>query len=151
MSENTSWKEDSSHSNPSDQTENPKIVSPPFVLIDDRNGETQQTYFNIDSTRTSSESFQEGETISLKSTSLRFACLLGLIFCLIFGLGMMIGSILLSILAILSFFKNETLNYRAWGCWKISFKTLCIAFGLAVGILFPQIVLNILGFKILRS
>ncbi len=67
---------------PDDIDQKSRFISPEFILIDDRNGKEQYTYFNSD------PSYKHPQPSSVKdSTSLRFICLLGLIFCSLFGLG----------------------------------------------------------------
>src|SRR4029077_16618373 len=74
--------------------EKPLFKRPEFIIIDDRRGKNRYTHFGTDSMRKPKESFQKEENRSSKGPiSLRFICVLGLIFCTIFGLGMFLWSI----------------------------------------------------------
>jgi hypothetical protein len=127
--------------------EKPQFKRPEFILIDDRCGESQYTHFGADSSRKPNHSFQaEKECKSSKGPlSLRFICLLGLIFCFVFGLGMLIWSIALTFLATISLFQNRGLNQGLQSLWKICANTFIAGFGFMLGLMSPTLGLGLLA------
>jgi len=140
-----------SNSNPaSDDTAQPEmeIKRPEFVLIDDRNGKTSYTYFDADAKPTSHETRQSeepGPQGKKTGISLRFACFLGLLFCLIFGVGILFLSIILTLLAVFSLFMNKELNADLINYWKLFFSTLTSAICFSIGMVIPPLGLFLLG------
>ena len=119
---------------------------PEFTLIDDRNGRAQYTHFDASASRKSADDFQQGEKASSKgSISLRFICLLGFIFCVVFGIGMLLWSIALTFLAIISLFQNHNLNRGAKSFWKIFANTFIAGFGFTLGMISPTLGLGLLA------
>lgn len=120
---------------------------PEFILIDDRQGKSQSTYFGADdSSHQSNESFQQEDSkVKKHSISLRFICLLGLIFCLVFGLGILIWSIVMTFLATLYFFQNQSLNQGVRSFWKICTNTVIAGFGFALGLISPTLGLGLIA------
>lgn len=122
---------------------------PEFIIIDEREGKNQYTYFGSDSSKKFKASFQnetEGMTQPARgSIFLRFLCLFGLIFCLAFGLGLLIWSILLTVVAALSFFQNQNLNSSLSSFWKLYVNIVIVGFGLAIGIISPTLGLGLIG------
>lgn len=120
---------------------------PEFVLIDDRSGKSQSTYFGPDSTRKPDDFFKGEQSESAKKSpiSLRFVCLLGFIFCLVFGLGIFLWSIVVTVLATLSFFQNRQLNEGVRSFWKIYTNTVIAGLGFALGMLSPTLGLGLLA------
>jgi hypothetical protein len=119
---------------------------PEFILIDDRQGKSQYTYFGADSSRQPNYSGGGKEEPTKKgSFSLRFICLLGLIFCLVFGLGILIWSIVITLLATLSLFQNHGLNQAVRSFWKIYTHTVIVGFGFALGLMSPTLGLGLIA------
>ena len=129
-----------------DQMEEKSIryQTPEFVLIDDRQGKSQYSYFKTDASHTSFK-MDEEKSSSQGGLSLRFMCLLGLIFCLIFGCGMLIGALILTFLATLSLFRNQSLNQEMGRFWKMSLNTLIVGFGFLLGLLSPTLGLGFIA------
>ena len=130
--------------------ENSQTIRPKFVLIDERDGVRQETYFEADSSDSSGysrQTFQENQeskNFTTHAYSLRFISLLGIIFCLIFGTGVFIGFGVAILFAVLSLFQNKILNQRIWKLWKLFVNTVIACFGFLLGILYPP-----LGFGLL--
>jgi len=125
-----------------------ELNNPEFLLIDDRNGEEKIVYFNGDSSKYSQGSFQERKETKQAAKnpfSLRFICLLGLIFCLIFGFGMLVGSIVMTFLAIFSLFQNKNLNQRMRNFWKFFINASIAGFGFTLGLISPTLGLGLLA------
>ncbi len=120
---------------------------PEFVLIDDRQGQSQYTYFGADSSRRPDFMKTEGgESLNKKGPmSLRFVCLLGFIFCLVFGLGIFIWSIVMTLLATLSLFQNPNLNRGVRSFWKIYMNTVIAGLGFTLGMLSPTLGLGLIA------
>jgi hypothetical protein len=121
---------------------------PEFILIDERQEESQYTHFGSDSTRTPCATFKPEKEENLSpthTTSLRFICLLGLIFCMIFGTGILIGTIVLTLIAMLSLFQNENVNQGLRASWKIYTNTAIASFGFALGLISPTLGLGLLA------
>lgn len=127
--------------------EKSQVQRPEFILIDDRFRKSQSTYFGSDSSCKSNPSFQakKEEKVSKGPLSLRFICLLGLIFCLVFGLGMFLWSIALTFLATLSLFQNRGLNQGLRSVWKICVNTFIAGFGFTLGLISPVLGLGLLA------
>ena len=127
--------------------ERPQFKRPEFILIDDQRGKSQYTYFEADATRKPQDSFQkEKKDIPSKGPiSLRFVCLLGLIFCSVFGFGILLWSIAITFLATLSLFQKPGLNQGMRSFWKISFNTLVAGFGFTLGLISPTLGLSLLA------
>lgn len=128
---------DASHSQePRIEPEEEKIeyISPPFVIIDDR----QQTEESL-------ESSSEAAAETPKSPfSMRFLCFLGLIFCLIFGTGMFLMSLVSTLIATISLFRNKELNQTVKQFWKLSTHTLIAGLGFVLGIISPTLGLGLI-------
>lgn len=128
------------------EEEKSQLKQPEFTLIDEREGETQYTRFGVDASRLSHESTQTEQSQAPQgNVSLRFICLLGFIFCLIFGLGILVWSIVLTVLATLSFFQNRELNKGAHSFWKIFMHTAIAGFGFTLGMLSPTLGLGLIA------
>lgn len=135
----------SSHSDQPEE-EKPQFKRPEFILIDPRSGKNQYSYFDSNSSRKSHEEFQKEEKQASKGPiSLRFICLLGFIFCLVFGIGMLLWSIALTFLATISLFQNRGLNRGMRSFWKICINTLIAGFGFTLGMLSPTLGLGLLA------
>lgn len=141
---NSHFSEREGHSSgQSHQDEQRDIKCPEFVLIDDRNGEEKQTRFNINSSEGTKE--EETKHNSKSPLSLRFICFLGFIFCVIFGLGMFVWSVVMSCLATLSLFQNPNLNKGTRHFWKIFINTCVAGFGFTLGLMSPTLGLGMLA------
>lgn len=140
--------ENSSNANEA-KKEEPDYICPEFVLIDERDGKGQQTYFGIDAVPKSSEFFQSNQQTSHHSkngqTSLRFLCVLGLIFCLVFGIGMAFISTVMTMLATLSLFQNRHLNQGVWTFWKNTMHAGIAGFGFLLGLVSPTLGLGLIA------
>jgi hypothetical protein len=143
-------KEGTSSGNPtSNEGNKPHFKRPKFILIDDREGQESQ-YIPFDSAssqepdNSSQHEKEELKSSSKSPVSLRFLCVLGLIFCLVFGLGIFLWSIALSFLAAISLFKNQNLNQGVRSFWKLYMHTVIAGFGFALGILSPTIGLGLI-------
>lgn len=138
-------------SNSFQEEEKPQFKRPEFILIDESSGKSQQTYFGLDSLRKPQSSFEaEGENGNGQSAkkgpaSLRFICLLGFIFCFIFGLGMLLWSIVMTCLATVSLFQNKGLNQGMRSFWKIWINTAIAGFGFTLGMISPTLGLGLLA------
>ncbi len=140
--------EDFSHQGGDTEEEKPQFKRPEFILIDDRPGKIQYTHFESDSSNKpngSSQAKKEQTKSSKGPVSLRFICLLGLIFCFVFGLGMLLWSIALTVLATLSLFQNRGLNQGLRSFWKIVINTFVAGFGFMLGLISPTLGLGLLA------
>lgn len=111
----------------------PHYITPQFEIIDDR---------------AKTQSHEEESTQSEKTTSplsLRFICFLGLIFCSIFGLGMFLMSLVTTVIAALSLFRNPSLNESVLGFWKLSTHALVAGLGFIVGLVSPALGLSLIA------
>ena len=84
------------------------------------------------------------ETKHSPKGSLRFICLLGFIFCAIFGIGMFLGAIVMTFLSVISLFQNANQNQVMWKLWKYFINTVVASFGFMLGMISPT-----LGFGLL--
>lgn len=126
-----------------------EVIQPEYVLIDERDGEKKYTHFGVDAIPHP----VDGEELKQKqknSVSLRFLCLLGLIFCIIFGFGMFLWSMGMTALAALSLFQNPSLNQGVKDFWKILGSTIISSFCLILGLLIPPVGLGLLVFYFSR-
>lgn len=141
-----SKKEDQSSDKSHQDEQKGDIKCPEFVLIDDRNGEERHTHFNVDASQHPQEGRgEEAQNRSKSPLSLRFICFLGFIFCLIFGLGMLMWSVVMSCLATLSLFQNPNLNKGTRNFWKIFVNTCVAGFGFTLGLISPTLGLGMLA------
>lgn len=148
MSNNPYFPHEESPSNQGHLEESkPQFKRPEFVLIDDRQGEKKFTHFGSESTENSKESFKSGqEKQAAKGPfSLRFVCLLGFIFCLVFGLGMLVWSLVMTCLATFSLFLNPNLNKGMRHFWKLFANTFIAGFGFTLGMISPTLGLGLLA------
>lgn len=122
----------------------PQYIQPNYIIIDDRKESRQHGGDPFD--RRQSIHFGEtGEKNSPQaSTSLRFLCVLGLVFCLVFGFGILLWSIVLTLFALLTFFQNHQLNQSVRTFWKLYLNTMIAGFGFALGVLSPPLGLGLL-------
>lgn len=124
----------------------PQFKRPEFILIDERNGNSLYTHFRPETSQTVQDSpHQSKEQSSKGPISLRFVCLLGFIFCLVFGVGMVVLSFVLAVLTILSLFQNRQLIKQMAGFLKIAINTLVAGFGFTLGMISPTLGLGLLA------
>jgi hypothetical protein len=122
------------------EEEKPEFKRPDFVVIDERNGKKMYTHFGEKTSQN-----EDKETPAKGNVSLRFLCLLGLIFCLVFGLGILVWSIVLTFLATLSFFQNPTLNQGVKSFWKLYSHIVIVGLGFILGLISPTLGLGLIG------
>lgn len=117
----------------SEGEEKPQFVTPPVIVLDDR--------FDEQDLSDASE-----EKPKIKSPfSLRFLCFLGLIFCTIFGLGMLLLSIIATFISICYLFRNRSLNQAMLSNWKLASHTLVSGLGFVLGLISPTLGLGLIG------
>ena len=128
----------------SSREEESHFKRPEFVLIDDREEKNRQTYFGADSSQ--QDAFgREEHRASKDPLSLRFICLLGFVFCLVFGAGIFLWSLAMTLFATLSLFQNRALNQSMQSFWKICLHTIIAGFGFILGILSPTLGLGLIA------
>lgn len=76
--------------------------------------------------------------------SLRFICFLGLIFCVIFGIGMLFFSLLSSLFVLFTLFQSIRLNSACYNFWKLYVNAVVAGVGFLLGIIVPPIGLGFL-------
>lgn len=109
----------------------PHYIQPQYVIIDDRFNKEQE-----------SSGGQKGKS----QLSPRFLCFLGLIFCSIFGVGMIVMSFLSTLISTCYLFRNAHLNETMCHFWKLSAHTLVASLGCILGLLLPTIGLGFIIF-----
>lgn len=77
-------------------------------------------------------------------TSLRLISFFGLVFCLIFGVLMLVCAFISSVLSLLTFLKNSSVNQMTLRFWKLYVNTSVCAFGCLLALLNPLIGLGFL-------
>lgn len=137
--------EEEAFSNANREESEPQFKRPEFVLIDDRDGKSQYTHFDKDLIPESAEDVQDQEKTSKGTNSLRFVCLLGFIFCAIFGFGMLLGAIAFTILTLVTLFLNKNFISAMGSFWKIFINTFIAGFGFTLGMINPVLGLGLLG------
>lgn len=121
-------------------TESPVFKRAEVILIDDEfeqseNGE-QPRFSNDEEPTPHSEQGQS-------TLSLRYTCLLGLVFCAIFGFGMLLLSLLMTILSAGTLFQNKELNATARRFWSLVGNTAVAGFGFTLGLISPRLGLSL--------
>jgi len=116
---------------------------PDLIIIEDTN----------DSSENHSPPFQEESKSHYRSpqtpqstVSLRLICAIGFLICFIFAMGLLIWSVLLTLLTVLTFFQNPALNRASRLCWQLYTNLVMTTLGFGLGILFPRIGLGLLIF-----
>lgn len=117
------------------ETEQSEYKRPDLIIIDQPQEKKEEN-----STQPNS-SDQIGEQSPI---SLRFLCVLGLIFCLVFGIGMLLWSMVLIVLAVFSLFRNTSLNQSLRTFGKICVSTIVAGLCFTLGILSPTLGLGLL-------
>lgn len=134
----------SSHTNQSDKS--PHFIQPEFTLIDDRNGESRHTRFRGESIQNSGNGTQhEDNTPSQGFLPYRWVFLGGVIFCILFGFGMLFLSLATTIVSLCFLFQNREINQLMWNNWKTFLFTLLTGFCFTLGILFPRLAIWLLA------
>lgn len=111
------------------EEEKPHYIEPQYIIIDDRHQNKQDT----------------GSQEQKGPLSLRFLCVLGLIFCSIFGLGMLLMSLFSTLMATCYLFRNANLNKSMLHFWKLSTHTLVAGFGFVLGLISPTVGLGLIA------
>ncbi|MBA2367426.1 MAG: hypothetical protein H0V82_00195 [Candidatus Protochlamydia sp.] len=116
---------------------------PEFIILDDRE--------NIHENNGSEENGERhgkntGTNANQQSSiSLRFLCFLGLVFCLIFGTGLLLITVLTSAAAVLMLLLNRELNQTVLTFWKLFFNTLIAGIGCMIGLVSPAMGISLLA------
>ena len=119
-----------------------------YLLIDEREGESRCTYFGKDSSQEacdSSEEREEGAPPTKEPLSLRFACVLGLVFCSIFGFGILLWAIVMTCFATGGLFRNKERNKDVASLWKIFANTAIAGFCFILGMINPAFGLSLIA------
>ncbi len=119
---------------PRQESEQSEYKRPDLIIID-------QPRQQQDSSSHTQASEQTGEKNPL---SLRFLCVLGLIFCLVFGTGMFLWTMVLTLLTTVSLFRNPSLNQSVRAFWGICMSTAVAGLCFTLGILSPTLGLGLL-------
>ncbi|WP_068467833.1 hypothetical protein [Candidatus Protochlamydia phocaeensis] len=132
--ENDPFKKGKGHQ---DRQEEIHYKRPDFIIIDDT-----QEYLRGSSNNSSFgyEQKQKGEfktRVQQNPFSLRLLCFLGGIFCLIVGLGMLVFSVVLTLLALLLLFQHKKLNQVVFSFWKLYTNIVIAGLACIIGILNP--------------
>lgn len=118
------------------ETNNEKIeyIYPQFEILDDREKIAENREIPND----------PAAEMPKSPVSMRFLCFLGLIFCLIFGGGMFLMSLVSTLIGTISLFRNQELNRTIRQFWKISTHTLIAGLGFVLGIISPTLGLGLI-------
>lgn len=76
--------------------------------------------------------------------SLRFLSFLGLLFCSIYGAGMLFFALLTSLFSAVTLFQNSAVNRECLKYWRHAFNTLIAGAGFLLGIILPPLGLGFL-------
>lgn len=125
-----------------DPKEEINFKRPDFIVIDDRQeypyGDQEKQFDPHADSRMASRSLQN------TPFSFRFLCLLGVIFCFVFGSGLLISACLLTCIALLSLLQNKELNRVVKSLWKLAANTAVAAIGFMLGIISPTLGVGLL-------
>lgn len=131
---------------PSDQEEKITYKRPEFIVIDDRSsnpyGYQKQTHYNSSGEQTKND---EHSQVQQSPFSLRFICLLGIIFCLIFGIGLFFIASLSTIVAIVFLLQNGELNRGVRALWKLFSNVIVVGTGCVIGLISPAIGIGLMA------
>lgn len=111
---------------------------PDQIIVDDENHHHEKSESQYENDR-KEEAADQGQPLSL-----RLLCFLGLIFCSVFGLGMIILSIITTFFACITLFQNSNVNRDLFRYWKSTFNTFVAGFGFILGLLIPPLGLGFL-------
>lgn len=135
--------QDEETSSNSESIEDKQFKRPAFILIDERNGKNQYTHFDADASHKPQDASEEQRAKG--PISLRFVCLLGFIFCVVFGLGMLLWSLALTGLTILTLFQNKNFTESMFSFWKLFINTFIAGFGFTLGMISPTLGLGLIA------
>lgn len=122
-----------------------EVITPEFILIDERDGKGQYTHFDSEANKKPYEPSQQESKKSQGVFLLRILCLVGVIFCLFLGLGVLIRALGLTFFSVTSLFRNKILNQEAVNYWKIFISTIISSICLALGFIIPTLGFFLLG------
>lgn len=114
------------------QNDDLKVVYPSCIIVDERSNGAQ-------------DQAEKTETQAKSPFSLRFLCFLGLIFCSIFGLGMILMSALTTVLAVAFLFRKPSLNQAMGHFWKLATHTTVAGLGFVLGLISPTLGLGLIA------
>jgi hypothetical protein len=120
--------------------ESPIYKRAEVIIIDDR---IDQQEGDDRSAFSDEEGRAAGSDQKQSSLSLRYTCMLGLVFCSIFGFGMLLLSILMTMIATISLFQNKELNATAGRFWSLVGNTAVAGFGFILGLINPRFGLSL--------
>lgn len=120
------------HEQSAQPEEKPHYVQPHYVIIDDRLNKDKEG------------SFESGNQKAKSPNSPRFLCFLGLIFCSIFGLGMIAMSFFSTLISTCYLFRNAHLNDSMCHFWKLTAHTLVAGLGCILGLMVPTVGLGLI-------
>jgi hypothetical protein len=131
----------SQKSNQNDSKENIVYKKPEFILIDDRKGGQSQTHYDSEGNPTNdTESFT-----SQRPFPLRFLCFLGVVFCLVFGLGLLVIASLATLGALVFLLQNQELNQSVATLWKLYVNVVIAGLGCVIGVFNPAIGIGLMA------
>lgn len=104
-------------------------LEPTVIVIDDRQQQEKESAANPQ---------------AKSPLSLRFLCVLGLIFCSIFGVGMFLMSLVSTLIATCYLYRNANLNRAMLHFWKLSAHTLIASLGFVLGLISPGLGLSLI-------
>jgi hypothetical protein len=129
------------------EEEKTEVKRPEFIIIDERDGTTQKTYYSSEYSWQPVKYVEtRKEEVKSSSVSLRFLCFLGLVFCVIFGTGIFLLSLVLTFLSLVNLFQNKNLNEGAWSFWKLWISTVIISLAFIIGLIVPTIGVGLIVF-----
>lgn len=112
---------------------------PAFIILD-REEENQEQMPQSEFYRE-----EEKQPSNSNSFSVRFLSLLGLIFCLIFGVGITALSLISTFTSTFYLFRNKDLNREVLHLWKLTSYTLIAGLGCILGLISPSIGLSLMA------
>ena len=127
----------SSHEENDKNKEQSEYKYPDQIIIGDENYQEQSESPYKDHSK-------EETTEQTQPLSLRLLCFLGLIFCTIYGFGMILLSLITTFFACITLFQNHKLNRNLFRYWKSTFNTFVAGFGFVLGLLIPPLGLGFL-------
>lgn len=126
---------------PSFEQKNFEYKQPDEIIIED--SASVNLHSQEDSRK--QESFQSDQFKQQKTPiSLRFICFLGLVFCIIFGLGMLFFSLISSLFVLITIFQSKKINSACYHFWKLYVNAVVAGVGFILGLIVPPIGLGFL-------
>ncbi|CUI16994.1 conserved putative membrane protein [Candidatus Protochlamydia naegleriophila] len=136
---------DSQHEGNPDQEEI-TYKRPEFIVIDDRPtnpyGYKKQTRYNSSGEQAGNEDHSQ---VQQGPFSLRFLCLLGVIFCFIFGIGLFFIASLSTVAAVVFLLQNGELNRGVRALWKLFSNVIVVGAGCMIGLISPTIGIGLMA------